>query len=69
MPPQEPEDFDTIMKDFTDKIMTGTVHWRHHHSLAYFNCGNALANVLGDMLSTACGGVGFSWVSGLAPIC
>lgn len=62
MPPDEPEDFDTILKDYDEKVAPGIMHWRHPDFYAYLNCGNGLPNILGDMLSTACGGVGFSWV-------
>lgn len=62
LPPEEAEDFSTILKDFNEKVMPGMMHWRHPDFYAYLNCGNALPNVIGDMLSTSCGGIGFSWV-------
>lgn len=34
----------------------------HPNFYAYFPCGNSYPNILADMLSTAFGGVGFSWV-------
>ena len=60
--PQFPESFKEVMNDFDKKIMPGVVHWNHPNFFAYFGNGNAYPSLLGDMLSTAIAGVGFSWV-------
>lgn len=50
------------MDDFDKYLMPGVTHWKHPFFFAYFPAGGAYSQVLGDMLSTACGGVGFTWV-------
>lgn len=42
--------------------MPGITHWKHQHFYAYFPGVASLVNVYADMLSIACGGVGFTWV-------
>lgn len=61
-PPENPEHFKDMLKDFQECIIPGTMHWQHPNMYAYFACGNSFSNVLADMLATAIGGVGFSWV-------
>lgn len=61
--PMKGESFDKILKDVEDKIMPGMVHWNHPKFFAYFPSGNSYPSVLGDMLSSAIGSIGFSWVS------
>lgn len=66
LPPRAPkkgEDFSTIMQDIEKCIMPGVTHWQHPHFHAYFPAGNAFPSVLGDMLSSAIGSVGFSWAA------
>lgn len=60
--PMKGESFDTILKDVESKIMPGMVHWNHPKFFAYFPSGNSFPSVLGDMLSSAIGSIGFSWV-------
>lgn len=63
--PEEPEEWDEIMKDVDSKIMPGVTHWQHPRFHAYFPSGNSFPSILGDMLSDAIGCIGFSWVSGV----
>lgn len=60
--PEEPEEWDAIMRDVDDKIMPGVTHWQHPRFHAYFPSGNSFPSILGDMLSAGIGCVGFSWV-------
>jgi len=66
-PPNEPEEWDTIMDDVEKKIMIGMTHWQHPRFHAYFPAGNSYPSILGDMLGDAIGCVGFSWAA--APAC
>lgn len=66
MPPLTGEPFPKLLEDFHKLILPGTMHWSHPNMYAYFPCGNHFANLLGDMLSIACGGLCYSWVSGIA---
>jgi len=52
-----------VLEDFEQKIMPGVVHWNHPKFFAYFPSGNSFPSVLGDMLSSAIGSIGFSWAS------
>jgi hypothetical protein len=66
-PPENQENWDQIMKDVEDKIMPGITHWQHPDFHAYFPAGNSYPSILGDMLSSGLGIVGFSWAS--SPAC
>lgn len=61
--PLKPEKFDDVLEDFENKVMPGVVHWNHPKFFAYFPSGNSFPSILGDMLSSAIGSIGFSWVS------
>ncbi|KAK7794687.1 hypothetical protein R5R35_008018 [Gryllus longicercus] len=61
--PQQPEEWDSIMRDVDDKIMPGVTHWQHPRFHAYFPSGNSFPSILGDMLSDAIGCIGFSWAA------
>ncbi|KAK7794688.1 hypothetical protein R5R35_008019 [Gryllus longicercus] len=65
--PQQPEEWDSIMRDVDDKIMPGVTHWQHPRFNAYFPSGNSFPSILGDMLSDAIGCIGFSWAA--SPAC
>ncbi|XP_050699475.1 aromatic-L-amino-acid decarboxylase-like isoform X2 [Eriocheir sinensis] len=65
--PQNPEQWDDIMKDVEDKIMPGVTHWQHPRFHAYFPAGNSYPSILGDMLSDGLGCIGFSWAA--SPAC
>jgi tyrosine decarboxylase len=61
--PVKPEPFKDILNDVDTKIMQGMVHWNHPRFFAYFPCGNSFPSILGEMLISMYGCVGFSWVS------
>lgn len=61
--PQNGENFQDVMADVESKIMPGVLHWNHPRFFAYFPSGNSYPSILGDMLSSALGSIGFSWVS------
>ncbi|XP_055374436.1 aromatic-L-amino-acid decarboxylase [Condylostylus longicornis] len=61
--PLDGEDFENVLKDFENKIMPGVVHWNHPKFFAYFPAANSYPSILGDMLSSALGSIGFSWAS------
>ncbi len=47
--------------------MPGVTHWQHPAFHAYFPAGNSYPSILGDMLSSGLGIIGFSWAS--SPAC
>lgn len=61
--PEDGEEWTKIMADVQDYIMPGMTHWQHPQFHAYFPCGNSYPSILGDMLASAFGSVGFSWVA------
>ncbi|CAL4158570.1 unnamed protein product, partial [Meganyctiphanes norvegica] len=65
--PHKPENWEDIMKDVEDKILPGVTHWQHPRFHAYFPSGNSYPSILGDMLSSGLGCIGFSWAS--SPAC
>ena len=67
VPPKTGENWDTIMGDIESKIMPGITHWQHPRFHAYFPAGNSYPSILGDMLSSGLGILGFSWAS--SPAC
>ena len=47
--------------------MPGITHWQHPRFHAYFPAGNSYPSILGEMLSSGLGIVGFSWAA--SPAC
>lgn len=65
--PRTGESWTNIMDDFNDLIMPGITHWQHPQFHAYFPSGNSYPSILGDLLSSGLGIIGFSWLS--SPAC
>jgi len=65
--PQKGENWNNIMTDFNDIIMPGITHWQHPQFHAYFPSGNSYPSILGELLSSGLGIIGFSWSS--SPAC
>ncbi|CAH8653787.1 unnamed protein product [Schistosoma guineensis] len=66
IPNQPPEQSDTWMNIFDDVkkfILPGLTHWQHPQFHAYFPAANSVPSIMADMLSTALGCNGFSWVA------
>uniref|UniRef100_A0A336L4L2 CSON004112 protein n=1 Tax=Culicoides sonorensis TaxID=179676 RepID=A0A336L4L2_CULSO len=61
--PQSGEGFKEMLEDVENKIMPGIVHWNHPNFFAYFPSGNSFPSILGDLLSSAIGAIGFSWAA------
>lgn len=49
------------------KILPGVTHWQHPRFHAYFPAGNSYPSIMGEMLSSGLGIVGFSWAA--SPSC
>jgi aromatic-L-amino-acid decarboxylase len=60
-PPQEPEPFESVLRDLEQTILPGITHWQHPGFFAYFPSNRSLASVLGDFLSTGLGVIGLNW--------
>lgn len=62
-PPENPEDFDDLMKDFNQIIMPGMTHWQHPGWHAYFTANNSYPSILAEMLATTLGAQCMSWLT------
>ncbi len=60
-PPEHPEPFDAMLRDFDTIIAPGITSWQSPNFFGYFPSAGSLASVLGDYLSTGLGVVGLSW--------
>jgi aromatic-L-amino-acid/L-tryptophan decarboxylase len=54
-PPQHPESFESLMRDFNEIIMPGITHWQNPNFFAYFPANNSPASVLAEMLTATLG--------------
>jgi aromatic-L-amino-acid decarboxylase len=61
VPPEEPEDFAAVFREFETWILPGLTHWLHPRFFGYFPSNSNLSSVLGDCLSTGLGVLGLSW--------
>ena len=61
--PENPQTFTEIMEDVEKHIIPGITHWKHPMMNAFFPSGNGTPSILADILCTAIGGVGFSWIA------
>ncbi|KAM9310035.1 aromatic-L-amino-acid decarboxylase-like [Pholidichthys leucotaenia] len=61
--PQKPQCYEDIMKDVETVIMPGVTHWQSPYFYAYFPANVSYPAILGDMLSSSLGCVGFSWAA------
>jgi len=52
-PPDQPESFGKILKDFYDIIIPGITHWNHPRFFAYFSITGSYPGIIGEMLSSA----------------
>ncbi len=60
-PPQEPQPFESVLRDLEEAILPGITHWQHPSFFAYFPSNRSLASALGDFLSTGLGVIGLNW--------
>ncbi|MGD0176440.1 MAG: aminotransferase class V-fold PLP-dependent enzyme [Candidatus Bathyarchaeia archaeon] len=52
-PPEQPEPFEDVVKDFQKVILPGITHWNHPRFFAYFSITGSYPGVIGEMLSSA----------------
>lgn len=65
--PEVPEALDAVLADFHEHIVPGVTHWQSPSFFAYFPAQTSAPGILGDMLSSAIGCIGFSWAA--SPAC
>lgn len=65
--PQQPEAFDTILKDLDSSILPGISHWQSPNHFAYFPANSSPPSVVGDLLSSGLAVQGMLWTT--SPSC
>ncbi len=60
-PPQKPESFDSLMKDFDEIIMPGITHWQNPNFFAYFPANTSPASILAEMIIATLGAQCMIW--------
>lgn len=65
--PSKGEDFSTLLRDTTEKILPGITHWQSPGYLAYFPANTSGPAILGDLLSAGLGVQGMLWST--SPAC
>ncbi|HHC08218.1 MAG TPA: aminotransferase class V-fold PLP-dependent enzyme [Actinobacteria bacterium] len=61
--PEEAEPFEEILADLDRVVLPGITHWQHPGWFAYFPTGASPPSILGDLVSSGLGVVGFLWAS------
>jgi glutamate/tyrosine decarboxylase-like PLP-dependent enzyme len=59
--PEEPQEWDLIIKDIEQIIVPGMTHWQHPDFYAYFPSLCAPSALLGDLMANAMNQPGFTW--------
>ncbi|EFN80849.1 aromatic-L-amino-acid decarboxylase [Harpegnathos saltator] len=65
--PYRAEKWQEVLKDVEQYIMPGVTHWNSPHFHAYYPTGNSYPALVGEILSSAFGCIGFSWIT--SPAC
>ncbi|KAL7302862.1 hypothetical protein TKK_0004094 [Trichogramma kaykai] len=65
--PLEPDNWRAVLEDVERHVMPGITHWNSPHFHAYFPTSNSYPAIVGDILSSGIGCVGFSWIT--SPAC
>ena len=60
-PPDAPEPFDDILRDFDDIIMPGITHWNNPAFFAYFGITGSMPGILGELLTAGLNVNGMLW--------
>lgn len=60
--PEHSESWQDVMKDVVDKIMPGMTHWQSPNFHAYYPTQTSYPSIVGEIISSGFGVVGFSWV-------
>lgn len=61
--PEKPESWKDVLKDINDKIMPGMTHWQSPNFHAYYPTQTSYPSIVGELIASGFGIVGFSWVS------
>lgn len=61
--PDDPEPFEDILKDVSEKIIPGLTHEHHPKYFAYYTSGVSFAGTLGDILASGLSVGVFNWIN------
>ncbi|XP_071448136.1 aromatic-L-amino-acid decarboxylase-like [Hetaerina americana] len=65
--PEEPEQWQDVLKDVERIVMPGVTHWHSPQFHAYYPTANSYPGIVGELLSAGIGCIGFSWMT--SPAC
>jgi aromatic-L-amino-acid decarboxylase len=60
-PPEEPEPFESVLRDLNEILLPGITHWQHPRFFAYFATTGAEPGILAELLAATLNSVGFLW--------
>jgi len=60
--PEEPEAWKDVLGDISRVIKPGLTHWQSPHMHAYYPTSTSYPSIVGEMLASGFGVIGFSWV-------
>lgn len=60
-PPEQPEPFETVLRDLDEVLLPGITHWQHPRFFAYFAVSAAEPGILAELLAATLNQVGFLW--------
>lgn len=61
-PPIQGEHWKDILHDVETKILQGVTHWSSPDFYAYYPAANSYPAVIGEMICSGLGNIGFNWV-------
>ena len=60
-PPEQPEAFEVLLRDFNDTIVPGMTHWQHPSFFAYFPANTSESSIYAEFLTAALGAQCMVW--------
>ncbi|XP_023936659.2 aromatic-L-amino-acid decarboxylase [Bicyclus anynana] len=65
--PEQPEEWENVLKDFSETVMPGLTHWQSPQFHAYYPTGGSYASTVGSLLCDGIAVMGFTWIA--SPAC
>ncbi|XP_037033323.1 3,4-dihydroxyphenylacetaldehyde synthase 2-like [Bradysia coprophila] len=65
--PEQPEQWQEVMKDMERVILPGVTHWQSPNFHAYYPTATSFPSIVGEMIASGLGIIGFSWIC--SPAC
>jgi aromatic-L-amino-acid decarboxylase len=61
VPPEEPEPFQTVLRDLDELLLPGVTHWQHPRYFAYFALSSSEPAILAELLAATLNSVAILW--------